>query len=113
MLLDICKSIFFQARNSLANKDFNSSSSSGVSSDLSSEESYPLLPTMSRENTGRAEKVKVRKNWINPPPKPKRQFLTPHKDNTSQVEPLYAGNRTYQEMENIIGNMRKSRTNLI
>ena len=104
---------FLQAREALANTGCNSSSSSGVYSDLSSDESYPLLPTMSRENAGRAEKEKVRNNMSNPPPKPKIQFLTPSQDNGSQEESLFAGNRTYQELENIGGKLRKTGGNFI
>ena len=111
MIKDISLIIFLQTRNPLANIGCHSSSSSGVSSDLSSEESYPLLTTMNKENTGRAEKVQETNSWSNPPPKPKRQFLTPYQDN--QGEPLYAGNRTYQEMENIKGEIRETRQNFI
>jgi hypothetical protein len=98
--IHILEYFFLQARDSQANTGCHSSSSSGVSSDLSSEESYPRLSTMRRENTGRSHKVKVRNNLSNPPPKPARQFLTPYKDNDSKEDTLYAGNRTYQEMEN-------------
>ena len=100
IILDTFIKKFFQARHSLPRNGCHSSSS-GVSSDLSSEESYPL----SKAKTGRAGKVKVRNSWSNPPPKPKRQFLTPYQENDSQGEGLYARNRTYQEMENIKGKM--------
>ena len=81
-----------------------------VIADISSEECYPLPSSKNKENTGR---VKERNNMSNPPPKPKRQFLTPSQDNGSQEECLYAGNRTYQQMENIKGKMRETVENLI
>ena len=88
----------------MANTDHHSLSSLGVSSDLSSEESYLLLPTMIKEHTISPEKVKVTNIWSNPPPKPKRQFLT----NDIQGDCLYAGNRAYQQMENNKGKMREA-----
>ena len=109
MIKDISLIIILQTRNTGS----HSSSSSRVSSDLSSEESYPLLPTMNRDNTGRAEKVKETKTWSNPPPKPKRQFLTPYQDTDRHGECLYADNRIYQEMENREGKIRGTWENLI
>ena len=103
IILDTFIKKFFQARHSLPRNGCHSSSS-GVSSDLSSEDIYPLPSSTNKENTGR---VKVRNNMSNPPPKPKIQFLTPSQDNGSQEESLYAGNRTYQELENIGGNWEK------
>ena len=74
--------------------DLHSSSSSGVSSDLSSEENCPGDLSTTRQRTGRPR-------MTNPPPKPARQFLPCYQD----TECLYAGNMTYEQMENTEGKM--------
>ena len=108
---------------SISERSKYSSSSSGVSSDISSEESNTAYSTMDRKSGGRAHKTKkvpkekVTKNWSNPPPKPLRQFLSASHDNLSNnksdVEALYATNRTYEEVENTNGKLSWKKENLV
>ena len=71
------------------------SSSSGVSSDMSSEENCPPHSAKDRLRSERALAAKVSKVLTNPPPKPARQFLTSYQEG----EALYAVNMTYEQME--------------
>ena len=70
-------------------------SSSGVSSDMSSEENFPPHSAKDRLRSERALAAKVLKVLTNPPPKPARQFLTSYQEG----EALYAVNMTYEQME--------------
>ena len=103
------------------NADHLSSSSSGVSSDISSEESNTPLSTMEREREGKVKQTpsipKGKVNMNNPPPKPQRQFLNTSRDNLivykSDGEALYATNKTYEEVENTNGQLRWTKENLV
>ena len=93
-------------------KEHHSSSSSGVSCDISSEESNTPQSTIAREKERgdrrsgtetNVTKGKVTNNWIIPPPKPQRQFLTDYHGNLndykSDGEALYVSNRIYEKIK--------------